>query len=232
MNMFTGAPVAVAESSERVAFIRRTYSLVALAVLALIGVEIALFKSGIADTIVELVLSHRMAWLGVMALFMLGSFIAQTMAYSPSQPTQYLGLGLLVLVWSFILVPILWIAQWKTGGTDILIQAGTLTLVIFGGLTLSVFISGRDFSFMGTALTVLGFGALAVIVLSILTGATLGLWFSFAMVALACGYIIYDTSNIMLKFPVDGHVGAATALFGSVMLLFYYILMIFLSREE
>lgn len=49
------------------------------------------------------------------------------------------------------------------------------------------------------------------------------------MVALACGFIIYDTSNIIHHYGTDQHVSAALQLFASVALLFWYVLRIFMS---
>ena len=51
------------------------------------------------------------------------------------------------------------------------------------------------------------------------------------MVALACGYILYDTSNVVRRYRTDQHVAAALALFASVALLFYYILIIVMSNS-
>jgi FtsH-binding integral membrane protein len=51
------------------------------------------------------------------------------------------------------------------------------------------------------------------------------LWFSVAMIVLASGSILYNTSNIMLHFRTDQHVAASLSLFASVAMLFYYILL-------
>src|SRR5437660_23144 len=79
---------------------------------------------------------------------------------------------------------------------------------------------------------ILAFGcwiAIALCVAGLLFGFTLGLLFSFAMVALASGYILYDTSNVLHHYRTDQHVAAALALFASVALLFYYILRILIQ---
>jgi len=236
--MFSGYSNAVsaadAAASERLTFIRRTYGLLLAAVLAFIGLEVALFQSGLNVTITNALLSSRGAWLGVMVLFMIGSYVGQRLAMQANNvPLQYAGLGLMVIIYAVIFLPILTIAQMKTGDNSLAAKAGLLTLVIFAGLTLSVFISGRDFSFMGSALTVLSFAAFGVVLVSMFMGgmgAGLGIWFAFAMVALMCGYIIYYTSAVMHQFHTSQYVGAAVALFAAVMTLFYYILMIFMSR--
>ena len=60
--------------------------------------------------------------------------------------------------------------------------------------------------------------AFGLIVAAIIFGNffTLGLWFSFAMVALLSGYILYYTSNVIHHYPTDKHVAAALALFSSI----------------
>jgi FtsH-binding integral membrane protein len=52
------------------------------------------------------------------------------------------------------------------------------------------------------------------------------------MIALACGYILYDTSNVMQRYRTNQHVAAALALFAAVMLLFWYVLRILLDKRR
>ena len=73
---------------------------------------------------------------------------------------------------------------------------------------------------------------MGLIVASILFGFTLGMFFSYAMIAFACGYILYDTSNVMLHYRTSQHVAAALALFASVMLLFWYVLRVLIDRRR
>lgn len=60
-------------------------------------------------------------------------------------------------------------------------------------------------------------------------GFNLGVWFSAAMIVLACGYILYDTSNVLHHYRTDQYVAAAVALFASVALLFWYVLRIMMA---
>jgi FtsH-binding integral membrane protein len=92
-------------------------------------------------------------------------------------------------------------------------------------------LSRKDFSFLGGLLKWGFVIALVAIVGGVLFGFDLGTWFSVAMVALAGGAILYDTSNILRHFPEDRYVGAALELFASVALMFWYVLRIFLSRD-
>ncbi len=73
--------------------------------------------------------------------------------------------------------------------------------------------------------------ALVALVSAVIFGFELGTWFSVAMVGFAGAAILYDTSNVLLRYPEDRYVGAALELFSSVALMFWYILRIFISRR-
>jgi FtsH-binding integral membrane protein len=111
-------------------------------------------------------------------------------------------------------------------------MAGIMTLAVFGGLTLAVFLTGKDYSFLRPVITIGSFIALGVIIAGVLFGFHLGLFFCFAMVALASVAIIYQTSNVMHHFSTTQHVAAALALFAAVALLFWYILQIAMSSRD
>ena len=72
-------------------------------------------------------------------------------------------------------------------------------------------------------------GALGVIVCAALFNFQLGVWFSGAMVILAAGYILYDTSNVLHRYHTEQYVAASLALFASVALLFWYVLRIVMA---
>jgi len=74
--------------------------------------------------------------------------------------------------------------------------------------------------------------ALATIVISMFTSFTLGPLFSCVMIALAGGAMLYQTSDILRHYPTDRHVSAALGLFASVALMFYYVLMLFMSSRD
>ena len=52
-----------------------------------------------------------------------------------------------------------------------------------------------------------------------------------AMVGLAGASILYNTSNVLYRYPEDRYVAASLQLFASVALLFWYVLRIFISRR-
>ncbi|QVL31564.1 Bax inhibitor-1 family protein [Telmatocola sphagniphila] len=225
--------VAQAPSNVRLAFIRKTYATVAAASVAFVGLEAVFLNSPIRDLFFNALRGGgTFAWIALMVLFMGSGFIARVMAASRNTMTQYLGLALYVALQAVIFMPILTIAEAKTGDHRLALQAGIMTLTIFGGLSAAVFLSKKDFSFLGTGLTVLGFAGLGIIIAAAIGGFGLGIWFSFLMVALVCGYILYDTSNVLHHYGVNQHVGAALELFADVTMLFYYILRILLNSSR
>jgi FtsH-binding integral membrane protein len=232
MNYQT-TPNAVAQSSveERSAFIMRTYLHLAGAIFAFVGLEAVLFASGLVSPILSLLGSSRFAWLLVMAGFVGVSYLADNWARSATSiGMQYAGLGLYVLAQSIIFVPLL--AMAAVYAPDVIPKAGLITLVLFAGLTGVVFITRKDFSFLRGALMLGGFAGIGLIVASIVLGFDLGLFFSWAMLVLAAGYILYDTSNVMLHYRTDQHVSAALALFASVALMLWYVLRILLNSRR
>jgi len=164
---------------------------------------------------------------------MLVSWIANAWAQnSTSAAMQHAGLALYVVAMSVIMIPLLCIAQLKTGDTKIILSAGTATAGLFAMLTVAVFITRKDFSFLRSFLAFGMLAALGFIITALVFGFALGPIFMYAMIALMCGYILYETSNVLHHYRIGQHVAASLALFASVVTLFWYILQLFLSREE
>jgi len=107
-----------------------------------------------------------------------------------------------------------------------------ITLFGFGLLTAMVFWTKQDLGFLGSILRWAGLMALVAIVAGALFGFQLGTFFSLAMIGLAGASVLYDTSEIMHRYPVDRHVGAALDLFASVALMFWYVLRLFIGRRR
>lgn len=236
MNDFTtsfGQSAAEALPSQRAQFIRKTYLMLAAAILAFIGVEAILFATPAAGMIGSLIFGGgAMGWLLVLGLFMGVSFLANRWATSEtSKLTQYLGLGIFIVAEAVIFVPLIILSTYYAGDGSVLIKAGIVTLGLFLGITATVFITRTDFSFLGPILAIGGFVALGFIVASAIFGFSLGSLFAFIMVAFAGTAILYETSNVLHRFNTNQHVAASLTLFASIALLFWYILTIFSSRE-
>ena len=214
---------------EKAEFYKKTYMHVAVAILAFGIVEFLLLKTIPLETVLGMV-SGRYIWLFVIGVFWLASMLATKLSFSVSKNMQYLGLGLYVFIEAIIFLPMLGIASLYA--PQVITQAALVTLFMFGGLTATVFFTNKDFSFLRNVVVIGGFVALGVIVAGAIFGFNLGLWFSLAMVGLASASILYQTYNIKNVYTKDQYVGAALQIFASIMLLFWYILRIFLSRRN
>ncbi|KKI98841.1 Bax inhibitor-1/YccA family protein [Prochlorothrix hollandica] len=223
--------VAQARPSDRARFIRRTYTHLAGAVGAFALLEYGFIQSGFAGAMAQAIAGSRYAWLMVLGGFALLGWMARTLAANTSPEMQYIGLGLYVFMQALIFAPMIFIAVYFTS-PEVLPTAALLTAMMFAGLTAVVFITQKDFSFLGGILTMGGFVALGLIICSVIFGFSLGLFFSFFMVVFASGAILYDTSNIMKHYAVDQHVAASLELFASVALLFWYVLRILMSLSR
>lgn len=217
---------------DRVSFYKKTYSHVAGGVLVFILFEYLLLQS---DAVVEFALSMTQGWRW---LIMLGGFMfitnyAEGMALkTPDKNKQYLAYGIYILAEAFIFVPLIYMAAfYMESGPAILNQAAIVTLALFTGLSAIVFVTKKDFSFLRAGLTVGFFIAIGLVIAGSIFGFNLGLWFSVGMCLLAAGSILYQTSNLVNKYGVEDYIPAALGLFASLMLLFWYILRIFMSRD-
>ncbi|HLV39467.1 Bax inhibitor-1 family protein [Xanthomarina sp.] len=218
--------------TDRVAFYKNTYAHVAGGVLIFILFEYLLLQS---ETIVSFALSmtEGYRWLIMLGGFMFITNYAEKMTMkSPDKNKQYLAFGLYILAEAFIFVPLIYIAAYyMDSGPEILNQAAIVTLALFTGLSAVVFVTKKDFSFLRTGLTIGFFIAIGLIIAGTLFGFNLGLWFSVGMCLLAGGSILYQTSNLVNKYSTEDYIPAALGLFASLMLLFWYVLSIFMSRD-
>ena len=223
--------VSYATNIEQATFYRKTYSHVAIALLAFIVVEAILINT-VPESLIFSMVSSPFVWLFILGGFWLGSMLANKWTQAQDKSTQYRGLGIYVLLEAIIFLPMIYIAIDLSDGLAIISQAGIITLSLFAGLTAVVFLTRVDFSFLRSVLVIGGFVALGLIVAGAIFDFDLGLWFSVAMVALAAGGILYETYNIKNVYSTDQYVAAALQLFSSVMLLFWYVLRILLSRRN
>ena len=228
-----GVPAAFADESARAGFIRRTYLHLLGAIVALVSIEGLIFSLVPKETMTDLVQSiSPIMWLVALGLFMVVGWVARSWASSDASPgMQYAGLSLYVVAESILLFPLLYVAVVYVDAT-VPLMAAIITLAVFGALTAFVFTTGADFSGWGRYLALGGIAAFAAIAAGMIMGFSLGLWFSVAMVALASGYILYDTSNVLHHYRTDQHVAASLALFASVVLLFWYVLRILMAFAD
>jgi FtsH-binding integral membrane protein len=228
-------PAAEAPAADRATFIKKTYLHLIGALLALTGIEFIIFAVVPQETLAGLVgwATSGWMWLLVLGAFMGVSILAGNLANSgQSEGVQYAGLGLYVVAQSLILVPLLFIAANFFPDTNIIGTAVLVTLLMVGALTAFVFITGADFSFLRGFLMVAGFAAIGLIVASILFGFSLGIIFVVAMLIVLCGFVLYETSNVLHHYPVGSHVAASLALFASVATMFWYVLQLLMHLQD
>ena len=222
-------PVALRSEETRAEFITKTYLHLFGAVLAFTLLEMAYFLTGLALPIAVALLGT--SWLLVLGGFVVVSWLATRIAHVAASPgAQYAALGAYVIAESIIFVPLLLIAQVAAPG--VIQSAAMVTLFGFTGLTVVVFSTRKDFSFLGGLLGWCGVVALTLIVGGVVFGFELGTFFSVGMIALAGGAILHDTSKVLHHFPEDRYVAAALELFASVALMFWYVLRLYLSRRD
>ncbi len=227
----TSEQVVMAEASReaRATFLFRTYAHLFAALASFVMIEVLFFTQGWAENMATAMMG--MNWMLILGAFVVVSWLATSTAHKAESLTvQYLALVGFVMAEAIIFVPLLWIAFTYAPGA--ITTAAGISLAGFAALTAIVFVTRKDFTFLGATLRWIGICALGGIALSIFTGFELGPWFSVAMIALAGGAILYDTSKVLLYYPEDRYVGAALELFASVAMLFWYVLRLVLASRD
>ncbi len=219
-------PVATLDAEERGAFVIRVYQHLLLAIGAFVAFETVLFQTGIAEAMFDFLTGASSAWLLILGAFMVIQWMATSAAHNlENEGLQYAGLFGMAAGQALIFAPFLYyVFNDPKNGSGSVAAAAVITVAGFAGLTVVAFVTRKDLSFLRPMLMWGGIAALALIVVAVLFGFQLGIWFSVAMIALAGGAILYQTQQIMARYPSHAHVGAAVQLFASVMMLFWYVL--------
>src|ERR687893_2254184 len=166
-------------------FIRRTYAHLALAMLGFLVIEYALLQVPGIERIGAL-MTEGFNWLIVLALFIGVSWIADYWAKSDtSRGLQYAGLTLYVVAQAIIFLPLMVLAVLISNDPTVVPAAGLITLLLFAGLTVVVFTTRVDFSFLRTILIIGGVLGLGVFVGGIVFWVLLGVVFSGGLVGVA-----------------------------------------------
>jgi modulator of FtsH protease len=212
---------AEASVSDRIAFIRRVYALFFAATLFAIGGALL----GLTfPPLMIFAAEHPI----IMFIVMIGGVIgAQAVRHVPGVNLAAL-FGFTTLT-GVIISPVLYVIGRSNPGS--ILQAGVMTVAIFGGLTVYVFVSRRDFSFLRGMVTV---GLVVVIVaglINIFVG-SLGLGFALSAAALLlfAGFVLYDTSNIIHRYPTNEYVAGALSLYLDAFNIFLALLRILNRR--
>ncbi|HXI52941.1 MAG TPA: Bax inhibitor-1 family protein [Candidatus Saccharimonadales bacterium] len=227
-SSYRSVAVGEMDATSRATFISRTYAHLVGAIGLFTLLEVIYFQTGVAETIARSLLG--VSWLLVLGGFVVVSWLASRVAHqAESMAMQYAALLGFVVAESIIFVPLLFLANQVAPGA--ITSAALVTFFGFAGLTIVVFMTRKDFSFLRGILFWGGISALVLIASGVIFGFALGTYFSVGMVVLAGGAILYDTSNVLHHYPEDRYVAAALELFASVALLLWYVLRLFLSRR-
>ena len=214
-------------SAERMAFLRKVYSLFSLTIVFFTGVTWWASNSQLALSLVAPI--YRGGFLGYMVLMMVMFGVLRLSANR--FPINIIALGIFATIEGLLTGPLVTFAIGQ-GGPEVVAQAAVLTGVVFGALTIYTLTSKRDFSFMRAALWTCFAVLIGFLLLGWLFGfGTSGIGVSICFVLLMAGFVIYDTSNIMRHYPTTAVVPAVCALFIDVVIMFKHILML-LSRRD
>ncbi|OMO77662.1 Bax inhibitor 1-related protein [Corchorus capsularis] len=214
----------------RWAFIRKIYSIVAIQLLATIAVAATVvFVRPVAHFFVS-----SPAGLAVYIVLIIMPFITLCPLYYYHQkhPVNYLLLGVFTVSLAFAVG----LTCAFTSGKVILMSV-ILTAVVVVALTLYTFWAarrGHDFNFLGPFL----FGA----VLVLMVFALIQMLFPLGKISVTiygclasivfCGYIIYDTDNLIKRYSYDQYIWAAVSLYLDIINLFLALLTVFRTVDR
>jgi len=225
-----------APTEEQVIFYRKTYLTAGFSFLAWVFVIFGLFHSNIAQGLLDTM--GNVSWLLVLGIFLATSFICGKLQFSDKTGLQYLGLGIYIVAYAIIFLPIINFAvehvcygDWYSAVDTVFMPALVAVGTIFAALTAMVFLTQKDFSFLKNFVVFGSFLAIGAIVIFSLTEMSMGSWFAIAMIVLMSGTILYETHKIKTEFNTTQYIGAGATLFASFMILLWYFIKLFIDRE-
>lgn len=225
MPMPEALPLSEAEMGRiRLSFIRRTYVLFLLGLLVTgVGALFALNNEAVLTFVLNNMLIAFVLQIG---LIMGGGLVRNR---APWDALFYFAFTFLT---GLILTPIILAYTYESGSFAVVAQAFVLTTSIFIGLSLFVFISRKDFSFLGGGLIIALFTLLGLGIVNIfLRTEALSLFTASLGAILFSGFILYDTSRLMRYAGNLSPISAALALYLDFYNLFLSLLRL-LSRRR
>lgn len=229
-----------------VAYLRKVYSLFAGGIFfAIAGAMVALYAGtptavgeagGVTIALPPIVAFGVEHWILTFLLYLGAFFAASSVRRVPGVNVAAL-LGYTFVTGLFIAPSIffamLMASQGMTLDASPVRDAFLLTGAAFTGLTGYVFITKKDFSYLGASLSIGLWVVFGAILLSMfLHSAVLELAIASVGVLLFAGYILYDTSRILQDREERDPVGAALRLFLDVVNMFLFLLRILSSARN
>jgi len=206
-------PAAAAPLEERMAFLKKVYGLLSISVLLAAGASWTTLNN---EPFLRVVAGNYI-------LFIILEFAVIFFAmWARKKETM----GLVALFSFTILTGITTAPVLLAYSGSTVTNALFLTGLIFAGLSFYVIVSKRDFSFMGGMLTT---GLIVLIVGGLLNAfifksSGMSFLYSAGGVFLFSGFIIYDTFNILKRYPTDEYISATLSLYLDILNLFLMLL--------
>jgi modulator of FtsH protease len=225
---------------ELVVFVRKTYALLAFSLVlaaAAVWVGQSLLPVSVTEEGIRLGFPRWILWAlwgGTFVFSMMGSF-----ARSGARQGEVSVLGLLALVGlvacsGLMLAPTIGMYV-GLGMAGTVAAAAIVTAITFTGLTLVVFVTGKDFGFLGKFLLVAGIAFFAAWFVGMFFVQSAGFqwWLAAFGAILFCGYILFDTSSVVHFYgPNNMVVPAVISLYLDIFNLFLMLLYLLTGRRD
>ncbi|KAG6774510.1 hypothetical protein POTOM_021863 [Populus tomentosa] len=222
-------PMMLESPQLRWAFIRKVYSILAFQLLLTIAV------AAVVVTVrpIAVFFSTTGAGLGVYILLILMPLftLLPLYYYHQKHPVNYILLGIFTICLAFAVGLTCAYTEGK-----LILESVILTTVVVVSLTLYTFWAarrGHDFNFLGPFL----FGAIMILMVFSLIQILFPLGRISVMIygclasIIFCGYIIYDTDNLIKRHTYDEYIWAAVSLYLDIINLFLSLLTIFRAAD-
>ncbi|XP_057780923.1 protein LIFEGUARD 2-like [Salvia miltiorrhiza] len=223
-------PMMVESPELRWSFIRKIYSIVSIQLLLTIAVSaVVITVHPISDFF-----TTTNAGVVLYVFLVITPFIVLCPLYSyyRSHPLNYILLALFTVSLAFAVG----LSCSYTNG-KVILEAFVLTAVVVVSLTLYTFWAakrGHDFNFLGPFL----FGAVVILMLF----GIIQIFFPMGKIStmiygcvgsiIFCGYIVYDTDNLIKRYGYDEYIWASIALYLDVINLFLSLLTVFRAADS
>ncbi|WJX84285.1 Protein LIFEGUARD 4 [Trifolium repens] len=218
-------PMMLESPQLRWSFIRKVYSIITFQLLLTIVVaSVVVFVPPIAHFFVS---STQGLVLYIVLIFVPFITLCPLYYYHQKHPLNYFLLLIFTVSMAF---PVGLTCAFVSG--KVILESVILTAAVVFSLTLYTFWAvkrGHDFSFLGPFL----FGALIVLILFGLIqilfplGKLSHMIYGCLASIIFCGYIVYDTNNLIKRFSYDQYIWAAVSLYLDIINLFLSLLTIF-----
>ncbi|MCP4753196.1 MAG: Bax inhibitor-1/YccA family protein [Proteobacteria bacterium] len=206
-------PAVAAPLEERMAFLKKIYGLLSISIFLAAGASWATINS---EPFLATVLNNYM-------LFIILEFavIFLTMWARKKETLGLVALFSFTMLTGVTTAPILL----RYSGATVT-NAAFLTGIVFAGLSFYAIVSKKDFSFLGGMLTT---GLIVLIIGGLLNAlifqsSAVSFLYSAAGVILFSGFILYDTSNILKRYPTDEYISATLSLYLDILNIFLLLL--------